>query len=86
MPSVHSPPYRFFLRRLRAGRVAVGLTQEQVARALRRPQSFVSKCESGERRVDVVELVAFARLYHKPLDFFVEHAPLSRTRAPDSSG
>jgi len=43
----------------------------QVARKLRRPQSFVSKCESGERRVDVVELAEFARLYRKPLSFFV---------------
>jgi len=42
-----------------------------VARKLRRPQSFVSKCESGERRVDVIELAEFARLYSKSLSFFV---------------
>lgn len=30
-----------------------------------------SKCESGDRRVDVIELKAFARLYGKPLDYFV---------------
>jgi hypothetical protein len=41
-----------------------------VARKLRRPHSFVSKCESGERRVDVIELTEFARLYGKPLSFF----------------
>jgi hypothetical protein len=35
------------------------------------PQSVVSKSESGERRIDVVELQEFARLYGKPLDFFV---------------
>ncbi len=35
-----------------------------------RPQSFVSKCESGERRVDFVELQYFARTYKKPLSFF----------------
>jgi hypothetical protein len=38
---------------------------------MRRPQSFVSNCESGERTVDVVELQEFARLYGKPLTLFV---------------
>jgi hypothetical protein len=35
------------------------------------PKSFVSKIESGERRVDVVELNELARLYRKPLNFFL---------------
>jgi hypothetical protein len=35
-----------------------------------RPQSFVSKAESGERRVDFVELRHLARIYKKPLSFF----------------
>jgi hypothetical protein len=47
------------------------LTQVQVALALGKPQSFVSKCENGERRVDILELADFAQLYRKPLDFFI---------------
>lgn len=42
---------------LKSGRVAAGLTQEDVARLLKRPQSFVSNYESGERRLNVVELI-----------------------------
>lgn len=71
MRSLHSTRYRRFLKRLRQARQQAGLTQIEVARALRRPQSFVSKCESGERRVDVVELEEFARLYRKTLSFFL---------------
>ncbi len=72
MSTVHSPRYRQFLKKLRAARLDAGLTQQQVARALRKPQSFVSKCESGERRVDVVELERFARLYGKRLEDFLQ--------------
>lgn len=62
--------YREFLHRLRLARLEAGLTQKQVAKLLNKPQSYVSKCESGERRVDVVELKAFAFLYKKSiLDF-----------------
>jgi hypothetical protein len=63
--------YRNFLSKLREARIGAGLTQIAVARKLGRPQSFVSKCESGERRVDVVELQEFSRIYGKPLVFFV---------------
>lgn len=63
--------YRQFLRRLKQARQDASLTQVQVARKLSRPQSFVSKVESGERRMDVIELAEFARLYRKPLSFFV---------------
>ncbi|MBI5711440.1 MAG: helix-turn-helix transcriptional regulator [Candidatus Eisenbacteria bacterium] len=72
MPPTNRPEYRRFLARLRAAREQAGFTQAEVAKRLSRPQSFVSKCEAGERRVDVVELAAFARLYRRPLEFFVE--------------
>ena len=71
MRSVHSSRYRRFLRRLKAARLEAGLTQTTAAKALRRPQSFVSKCEAGERRVDVIELQDFANLYGKALTYFV---------------
>jgi transcriptional regulator with XRE-family HTH domain len=64
------PEYRRFLARLRTARKAAGLTQVQAASRLRVPQSFVSKSETGERRVDVVELADFARLYRRPLAYF----------------
>jgi transcriptional regulator with XRE-family HTH domain len=62
--------YREFLIRLREARRQAGLTQTDVARSLGKPQSFVSKCESGERRVDFIELLAFAELYGVDVAFF----------------
>jgi transcriptional regulator with XRE-family HTH domain len=73
-PSFHSARYRAFLRLLKQARLDAGLTQVEVSAALGRPQSFVSKCESGERRVDVIELGEFAKLYRKPVTFFLRAA------------
>jgi len=54
--SIHSTEYTVFLRVLRDTRRRAGLTQIQVAKKIRETQTFVSKCERGERRLDVVEL------------------------------
>lgn len=62
--------YRRFLARLREARRQAGLTQAEAARRLGKPQSFLSKCESGERRVDFVELLVFADLYRVEIGFF----------------
>ena len=71
MRSIHKSEYKWFLDRLRAARREASLTQAEVAKRLGRAQSYVAKCESGERRVDVVELAEFARMYRKPLGYFL---------------
>ncbi|EHK54839.1 helix-turn-helix domain-containing protein [Allomesorhizobium alhagi] len=55
--SLRSPRHQRFLAQLISLRKAKGLTQEQVAEKLGRPQSFVAKYEGGERRLDVVEFL-----------------------------
>ena len=69
--ATHTPEYRLMLKRLRKAREAAGLTQVQVAKKLGRPQSYVTKCELGERRIDPIELQQFARLYRKRLSYFL---------------
>ena len=59
--SLHSKGYRLLLRRLREARQGAGVTQEELARRLGETQSFVSKCERGERRLDAVELRAICK-------------------------
>lgn len=68
--------YRRFIEKLRRARLEAGLTQARVAELLGRPQSFVSKVEAGERRVDFVELQVLAQAYGKPVAYFQDsHFP-----------
>jgi len=62
MASVYSDEYQRIISALKQARKAQGVTQMQLAEALGRPQSFIAKIESGERRLDVVEFVHLARL------------------------
>ena len=66
----HGSAYAALTSRIRQARIDAGLTQTEAARRLGKPQSFISKCESGQRRLDFVELGALAALYGKDLSFF----------------
>ncbi len=71
MHSIHSPEYQAFLQRLKSQRLLRGKTQVEVARALGKPQSFVSKIERGERRLDPLELKQLASLYTVSADWLL---------------
>ncbi|MFO0927862.1 MAG: helix-turn-helix transcriptional regulator [Gemmataceae bacterium] len=58
MGSLHEAPYGLLLERIRSARRAADVTQAELAGRLGADQSFVSKYERGERRLDVVELRA----------------------------
>lgn len=70
--SIHTKEYAVFVERLRKAREEAGLTQVQVAKKLKRPQSHVSNVESGQQRVDVVELQRFAKMYGKEINYFIK--------------
>lgn len=61
MKSLRSREHRCVIAVLVTTRKAAGLTQQQLATRLRRPQSFVSKYETGERRLDVPEFIRVSR-------------------------
>ena len=54
--TIHSENYRSLLTLIRKLRLDAGLNQTEVAERLGRPQSWISKVEVGERRIDVEEL------------------------------
>lgn len=69
--TIYSKQHRAIAAKLRRARLDAGLNQSDVARRLRKPQSYVSRCETGDHRLDVIELQTFARIYKKPPQFFL---------------
>ena len=62
--------YAGVLSKLISARQEAGLTQREVSIRLGMAHSFMNKCESGERAIDVAELWALGKLYGKPMRFF----------------
>jgi transcriptional regulator with XRE-family HTH domain len=57
LKSIFTEEYESFLENLIAARKGAAITQQELALRLKKPQSFVSKYERRERRLDVVEFV-----------------------------
>jgi transcriptional regulator with XRE-family HTH domain len=53
--------HKALITALRDARKEAGLSQYEVARRLKRPQSFVSAYESGDRKIDVLEFLRIAK-------------------------
>jgi transcriptional regulator with XRE-family HTH domain len=58
--SLHSAEHAAFRELMIDARRKAGLTQQELAKRLRKPQSFVAKYEGGERRIDVIEFIGIA--------------------------
>jgi len=69
---IYSKDHKNIVEHLKRARIEAGLEQKQVADKLGKTQSYISKIESGQRRLDVVQLKAFARIYKKDLDYFIK--------------
>ena len=59
--SIYDDEYRRLIDVLREARIKAGMTQQEIAERLRRPQSYVAKVEGCERRLDVIEFVHLCR-------------------------
>ena len=86
MHSVFTDEYEVFLRRLISARKEAGLTQQELASRLNRPQSFVSKYERRERRLDVLEFVVVCRALNADACSIIREIEDSLFRESNSSG
>ena len=69
--SIYTDEYAVLLEVLREARQEAGLTQVQLAQALQQSQSFVSKVEVGERRLDLIQLRTICHALGTTLPVFV---------------
>lgn len=68
---MYSQKNKKLLEKLRSARLDVGLTQIQASKKLKKPQSYLSKIERGERKIEAIELVDFAKIYNKDINYFI---------------
>jgi transcriptional regulator with XRE-family HTH domain len=69
--SVFTEEYALFREMLIKARKEKGITQIELSEKLLKPQSFVSKYESGERRIDLIEFLEITRVLDvEPVVFF----------------
>lgn len=59
--TIYDESYRSLVDAVKTARISGGVTQQQVADALGKPQSFVAKVEGFERRLDVIEFLKFSK-------------------------
>lgn len=68
---LYSKDQIFLIERLKKARQDLKLTQTDVARKLKVTQAYISKIESGQVRLDIFQLKAFAKLYKKDVNDFI---------------
>ncbi len=69
--SIHTNERAGFVKKLKQARLEAGLSQTEVAKKLGCSQSWVSKIELGELRVEAIWLNRLAKLYGKSLSYFL---------------
>ena len=70
--AIFSKDHKYTIGKLKNARLEAGLDQSEVAKLLGKTQPHISKIEAGQRRLDIVQIKEFAKIYKKPFDFFVK--------------
>ena len=68
---IYSDEQKYLVEQLRKAREESCMDQVAVAKLLGKTQSYVSKIESGQRKIDVIQLKEFAAIYKKDISYFM---------------
>ncbi|NLE23968.1 MAG: helix-turn-helix transcriptional regulator [Clostridiaceae bacterium] len=68
--TIYSKEHQSTAARIKQARIEAGISQEEAAKLLGRTQSYISKIEAGQRRIDVNLLADLAKIYNKRADYF----------------
>jgi transcriptional regulator with XRE-family HTH domain len=70
--TIYSKEHKQLVDRLKKARISNDLDQSHVAKLLHKTQSYVSKLESGQCRIDIIQLKQLARIYKRDVNYFIE--------------
>ena len=81
MRSIHDPRYQDLIKKLIELRESKNVTQVELAQGLGKPQSYVSKVEILERRLDVIELIDWLKVLETDIADFLTYYNVSNEKA-----
>lgn len=70
--SIYSKEQQQLTNKIRVAREEKGLTQLEAAKLVKKTQSYISKIESGQRKIDIIQLKEFSKIYNKDINFFLK--------------
>lgn len=82
--TLRTPAHAALMASLIDQRKSQSMTQQQLANALRRPQSYVAKIETGERRIDAVEVVEWALVLNTDVEILLRPVIIALQTTPKS--
>ncbi|MBI5613552.1 helix-turn-helix transcriptional regulator [Candidatus Gottesmanbacteria bacterium] len=70
--AIYTNEHKNLIEKLKSARLSAKLDQKTAAHRLNKSQSYISKMESGQRKVDLVQLKQIAQVYGKNIDYFIK--------------
>lgn len=70
--AIYTKTHKTLVEKLKEARKKAGLKQTDVAEKLGKTQSYVSKIESGQCRIDIIQLKELSEIYKKTASYFIK--------------